>query len=106
MLNPPQTRPTLLLKIRDAQDHQAWESFVIIYAPLIHGFCMKRGLQDADAADVAQEVLKAVALSIQRFEYEPARGKFRNWLLTVTRNNYNNFLCGKQRRPETPGGTT
>lgn len=93
------TRPSLLLQIRDASDNKAWEDFVRIYTPLIYGFCRQRHLQEADAADVAQEVLKAVARAVQTFDYDSARGKFRSWLLTVTRSKLNNFLLSRQRHP-------
>lgn len=106
MSSPAPTRPSLLLQIRDRRDERAWEDFVGIYAPLIHGFCRQRGLQDSDAADVAQEVLRAVAQSVDRFEYDPARGKFRSWLLTITRNKFNNFLASQMNRPGLAAGTT
>jgi RNA polymerase sigma-70 factor (ECF subfamily) len=94
------TRPSLLLLLRDAQNAQAWEQFVDIYAPLVHGFCRRRGLQEADAADVAQETMTAVAQAIRKFEYDPGKGKFRNWLLTVVRSKFNNFVAHQRRQPE------
>ena len=44
--------------MRDTSDHIAWQEFVDIYAPLIHAYGLRRGLQDADAADVAQQVIR------------------------------------------------
>ena len=86
------TRPSLLLRIRDAQDTDAWQTFMSIYAPLIYRYCRGRGLQDADAADVTQEVLAKVARSVQTFTYQPERGRFRDWLGTVTRHRIFRFL--------------
>ena len=100
------TRPSLLLRIRDSENQEAWRQFVEIYTPLIYGFCRGRGLRDADAADVAQESMRAVAQAIGRFEYDPQRGKFRNWLLTVVRSKFQNFLTQQQRQPELAGETT
>jgi RNA polymerase sigma factor (sigma-70 family) len=100
------TRPSLLVGLRDAENKEAWADFVRIYSRIIYGFCVQRGLQEADAADVTQEVLKTVARTIQRFEYDPSRGKFRSWLMTVTRSKFNNFLGSKQRRNEVSGGTS
>jgi RNA polymerase sigma factor (sigma-70 family) len=77
------TSPSLLVRIRDAQDVASWRTFVDLYAPLIYRYCRRRGLQDADAADVGQEVLLQVARSIRTFEYQPERGRFRDWLGTV-----------------------
>jgi RNA polymerase sigma factor (sigma-70 family) len=79
------TRLSLLLRIRDAANAEAWTRFVQIYAPMIHRFGIRRGLQDADAADLTQDVLRAVSHSIEQFEYDPAKGKFRCWLLTIAR---------------------
>jgi RNA polymerase sigma-70 factor (ECF subfamily) len=79
------TPPSLLVRMRNAHDAESWRMFVNTYAPLVHGYCRKRGLQDADAADVTQEVLAQVARSIRAFEYDPARGRFRDWLQVVVR---------------------
>ena len=65
------TRPSLLIRIRNAGDREAWQQFVDLYAPLIYGLARKRGLQDADAADVTQEVFRAVANRIAARSGEP-----------------------------------
>ena len=100
------TQPSLLIELRDVQNHAAWEKFVDLYTPLIFQFCRKRGLQDADAADIAQDVMKSIGSAIQRFEYDPSRGGFRNWLFTIVRNKVNNFFTRQQRTPQAHGGTT
>jgi RNA polymerase sigma-70 factor (ECF subfamily) len=103
-LDSEKTRPSLLVRIRDAQDDQSWRTFVELYAPLIYRYCRLRGLQDADSADVGQEVLAQVAQSIRRFEYQPERGRFRDWLGTVTRNKVVRFLEGQGRPARGVGG--
>lgn len=80
----PSTRVTLILRIRDPRDAGAWRTFVDLYTPLIYSFCLRRGLQEADCRDVLQNVLGRVHRQISTFEYDPARGLFRNWLLTLT----------------------
>jgi len=95
------TRPSLLARIKDTGDRRAWAEFVDIYAPLIHGYALKRGLQDADAADLTQEVLGAVARSAARLDYDPARGTFRGWLFRVVRNELADL--GAARRRHRPG---
>jgi RNA polymerase sigma factor (sigma-70 family) len=92
------TRASLLIRIRDPQDKEAWRQFVALYAPVIYGFARQRGLQDADAADLMQEVLRAVAGSAGRLNYDASRGTFRGWLYTVTRNKLYNFLDGRKRQ--------
>src|ERR1700730_18554791 len=78
----PPTRASLLLRLRDPQDEAAWKQFVDLYAPLVYGYARKQGLQDADAADLSQDVLGAVAGPVGRLDYDPQRGAFRNWLFT------------------------
>lgn len=69
-------------------------------------FCCRQGLQEADAADVSQEVMRAVVRAMETFECDPQRGKFRNWLLTVVRSKMNNLLARRQRQPEPSGQST
>jgi RNA polymerase sigma-70 factor, ECF subfamily len=80
----PATRPSLLIRIREAGNHEAWSLFVRIYTPLIHRYCCRRGMQEADACDVTQNVLRRVATQIRKFEYDSAVGRFRGWLATLT----------------------
>ena len=93
----PATRPSLLVRIRDAGDGQAWSQFVEIYGPLVYGFARKHGLQDADAADLTQDILGAVAGAVGRLDYDPRRGSFRGWLFTVVRNRLRDFLARPRR---------
>jgi RNA polymerase sigma factor (sigma-70 family) len=92
------TRPSLLLRLRDPRDGKAWQQFVELYASLVYRFVRRRGLQDADAADLTQDVLQAIALVIGQWRYDPIRGTFRGWLYTVTRNQLTRFLHRRQRR--------
>ncbi len=98
MATGPVTRPSLLVRIRDLADQKAWEQFVELYARLVYGFARKRGLQEADASDLTQEVLRAVAAAATRLEYDPGLGSFRAWLYTVTCNKFR----GRSKR--SPGG--
>ena len=99
------TRLSLLVRLRDARDDEAWTQFVEIYAPLVFGFARKHGLQDADAADLTQDVLQAVSGGIRRLDYDPRRGSFRGWLFTVVRNKLRNFLAAQKRPGRVTGDT-
>jgi RNA polymerase sigma factor (sigma-70 family) len=97
------TRPSLLVRIRDPRDAESWKLFVELYTPRVVGYCRLRGLQDADAADVTQEVMALLARSMHAFQYSPERGRFRDWLGTVTRNQVNRFWT-RQRAGGAPAG--
>jgi RNA polymerase sigma factor (sigma-70 family) len=99
----PATRASLLVRLRDVADGDAWREFTRLYAPVIYGFARKRGLQDADAADLMQDVLRSVSGAMNRLEYDPVRGTFRGWLFTVTRNKVFNFLDGRKRHVQASG---
>lgn len=103
MAEPPLTRVTLLARIRDGRDADAWREFVQLYGPVVYRFARNRGLQDADAADLMQDVLRSVARNAHRMEYDPKRGTFRGWLYTVTRNKIYNFLTAQRHRPRGTG---
>jgi RNA polymerase sigma-70 factor (ECF subfamily) len=105
MADSPSTRPSLLVRIRNAQDRHAWAEFVDLYAPLVYGFARKHGLQDADAADLTQEVLRAVSQAAAGLDYDPRRGSFRGWLFTIVRNKLRNFLAGRKRQAQGTGDT-
>jgi RNA polymerase sigma-70 factor (ECF subfamily) len=87
----PPTSPSLVARLRDRQDHATWAAFVELYAPVVFAFTRKRGLQDADAADLTQDVLRSIVGAITRFEYSRARGGFRAWLFHITRNHLRSF---------------
>jgi RNA polymerase sigma-70 factor (ECF subfamily) len=100
------TRPSLLIRLRNPQDHEAWQHFVELYAPLVYQFARKRGLQDADAADLTQIVLQAVMGAIKRLDYDPKRGSFRGWLFSVVRHQLQKLRAGQRRSPQGTGDTS
>ena len=99
----PLTRASLLVQIRDGDNQDAWQEFMHLYGPVVYGFARKRGLQDADAADLMQDVMRSVSTSIGRLEYDRSQGTFRGWLFTITRNKIFNFLSARRIRPQGSG---
>lgn len=79
------TRASLLLRLRDQADAEAWSQFVEIYSPLIFGFARRCHMQESDAADLVQDVMCEVAKSIAKFDYDPKLGRFRSWLYKVAK---------------------
>jgi RNA polymerase sigma-70 factor (ECF subfamily) len=103
MIQSESTRASLLVRIRDLRDREAWTQFVEIYAPLVHQMARRSGLQDADASDLTQDVLRSVARSAERLDYDPHKGTFRGWLYTVTRNALCRFFEAQRRLPRGSG---
>ncbi len=103
MTDSPATRQSLLVRLKDTRDEQAWAEFVAIYAPLVDRLARARGLQAADAADLAQEVFRAVAGAIDRYDPDPAKGSFRGWLFRIARNLMINLLAAQRIRPRATG---
>ena len=89
------TRPSLLVRVRDAADGDAWKLFSNTYRPIVYQFVRKKGLQAADADDLTQQVMEQVARSIRTFQYDPERGRFRDWLYRITRRQLSRFFKGR-----------
>jgi RNA polymerase sigma-70 factor, ECF subfamily len=79
------TSLSLLERVR-ARDRAAWERLAGLYGPMVYGWCLRAGLQPADAADVGQEVFAAVARGIDGFRRDREGDTFRGWLYVITRN--------------------
>ena len=92
MPQPPETRQSLIQRLPDAADIDAWDRFVEIYEPLLFRLARAKGLQAADAEDFVQEVLTAVSKAIGRWVADENRGKFRVWLFRIAQNLAANFL--------------
>jgi RNA polymerase sigma factor (sigma-70 family) len=99
----PSTHPSLLLRLRDPADEGAWFEFIEIYGPVVRRLASRRGLQEADAEDLAQDVFRAVARAIERYDPDPDRGSFRGWLSKIARNLIINLLAARRRQPQGTG---
>lgn len=101
----PTTRISLLMRLRDTDNQDAWVDFVSVYRPVIYRFARQRGLQEADAQDLAQSVLAAVADRIPQWEPDDDRARFRTWLRRVAMNQ--TITMYRRRKPDAArGGTT
>lgn len=101
----PDTRNSLLLRLRDPHDAAAWDEFVSIYRPVIVRLAYSRGLQEADAEDLAQQVLVSISKKISEWQVDPNRARFRTWLNQVTRNAAVNAVT-RRRADRGIGGTS
>ena len=77
------TSASLLVRLRDVGNEDAWDDFYRLYSPLILSFACRRGCTPDDAADVLQETMVRLLRTFPGFSYEPALGSFRSFLLKV-----------------------
>jgi RNA polymerase sigma-70 factor (ECF subfamily) len=89
------TRPSLLERLRDAADVMAWNDFFACYWPVVFSYARHRGCSEHTAEEIVQEVLLKVFEKREVFRYDPAQGRFRNWLHRIV----NNQVAEHRRRP-------
>ncbi|QJW96607.1 RNA polymerase sigma factor [Frigoriglobus tundricola] len=100
------TRVTLLHRLnQDPNDQLSWAEFVRVYGPTIRVWLMHWGLQDADAQDVAQNVLLRLTAKLPQFQYDPNKS-FRGWLKTLTHHAWHDFVTEAGRRTRGSGDTS
>lgn len=100
----PATRQSLIVKLRDPADSGAWSEFVALYEPLVYRLARRKGLQDADAKDLCQDVFRAVTGAVER--WDPDKGSFRGWISQIARNLLINFLTRGAQRFRGSGATS
>jgi len=91
------TSASLLERLRNPMDEEAWARFVRLYTPLLFYWGRKCGLQGEDVADLVQEVFAALLRKMPEFSYDRHKS-FRAWLRTVTLNQWRGRLRGRQTR--------
>lgn len=96
---------TSLLHQVQRHDQQAWHRLVNLYAPLVYSWCRRWGVPTDDAPDVVQDVFRAVAGGIARFERYKPQHTFRGWLWTIARHAAIRYAARHSNRPRGQGGT-
>lgn len=79
------TRKSLLTRLKNWDDQEGWREFFEIYWRLIYSVALKAGFNDAEAQDVVQDTMIAVAKKMRGFKYDPRIGSFKSWLLLNVR---------------------
>lgn len=96
------TRQSLLLRLRNSDEkaewNSAWERFYRLYIPLVHGWCRRRGLSEADAEEIGSAVMAILGSRMTSFDYDPSH-RFRGWLKTVVENEIKGYFSRRKRKP-------
>ena len=100
----PDTSETLILRTKDPADAEAWSVFLAIYRPVVFRLACSRGLQDADADDLAQRVFASIADAIGRWEPSPDSPPFRAWLYRIASNEITKVVS--RLKPDRGAGTS
>jgi RNA polymerase sigma factor (sigma-70 family) len=96
-LSDSKTSLSLMATLRQSpKDAEAWDRFVRRYRPKIYGWCRAWGLQEADAEDVAQDVISKLTQKMADFRYDQSRS-FRAWLKTITQHALSDLIASRSR---------
>jgi RNA polymerase sigma factor (sigma-70 family) len=96
------TRDSLIARLRDLDDSESWTDFHRTYARVVRGLARKRGLTEAEAEEVAQDVFKRIAETIHEFERTTRSGSFRRWLYQLARWRSDDKIRERGRIPVEP----
>ena len=102
----PDTRHSLLLRLAEPSDTAAWLEFLETYEGAVLRYCRSRGLQEADARDVVQQVLLAVHNAMDSWQSTGRVGSFRTWLIRTAHNICLKTLRAQSRGDRGIGGTS
>ena len=99
-----ETRASLIARLPDSGDAEAWEKFESLYSPVVFRVARSHGIQPVDADNLVQEVLLSVSQSIEAWLGREDRGRFRPWLLRVAKNASIDLISQRTQRPIGIGG--
>ena len=97
------TSQSLLQRLHDRADHQAWQRLLAVYEPWLRGWLSRHKLQSADVEDVLQAVLMVVSEKLPEFVHTGQPGAFRAWLRTILTLRVRHFLRGQRNRQAVQG---
>jgi RNA polymerase sigma factor (sigma-70 family) len=102
-MHPATTSSSLLLRVRDHADAEAWTRLVSLYTPLLRDWLRRHAVPTHDQDDLVQDVLHAVAQEMPSFTYDREKGGFRAWLRTVLVHRLRNYWRQRRSRPVATG---
>ena len=104
-MSPLETRLSLIVKLKNQRSEAAWRDFVVTYELFLHQLARRQGVPEQHIPDVTQQVLLAIAKSIEQWESDGTDASFRRWLTTVARNVAIRFMSRERKQIGAVGGT-
>ena len=104
-MQPPETRPSLIIKLKDQRNATAWTEFVCAYEPFLLQLVQRQGTPLRHVPDATQQLLIAIARSVEGWQDDGETASFRRWLSRVARNVVIKFMTRERRQPVAEGGS-
>jgi RNA polymerase sigma factor (sigma-70 family) len=98
------TRPSIMVRIQDPNDQEAWNEFHELYGPMICGWLKRQGVRDHDAEDIKQEVMQIAMVQLRGFDHSGRTGALRCWLRTTVQHQLQRFWRKRAKQPQGWGG--
>ena len=104
-MRPPETRHSLIVRLKDQRNNLAWTEFLCAYEPFLLRLVRKQGTPERHVADVSQQLLIAIAKSVEGWEPDGKSASFRRWLGCVARNVAIKFMMRERKQITGQGGS-
>jgi RNA polymerase sigma factor (sigma-70 family) len=93
----PQTRRSLLSRLKREGDNDSWQELFDTYWKLVYSVCLRAGLKNEEAQEVVQETFVSLSKSLGNFKYDRNRCTFRTWLCRIVQHRIINFIRDNRR---------
>jgi RNA polymerase sigma-70 factor (ECF subfamily) len=104
-MRPPETRHSLIVRLKDQRNNLAWTEFLCAYEPFLMRLVRKQGTPERHVADVSQQLLIAIAKSVEGWTPDGKNASFRRWLGCVARNVVIKFMMRERKQITGQGGS-
>jgi RNA polymerase sigma factor (sigma-70 family) len=84
---------------RQPGDQPSWRRLTELYTPLIRRWLLRHKTPEADADDLAQEVLLVLSRELGEFDHNGRTGAFRHWVRSVTANRLRAYWRARRSGP-------
>ncbi|MBX3389132.1 MAG: RNA polymerase sigma factor [Phycisphaeraceae bacterium] len=96
----------LLEQLKSEGNQEAWQRVDERFRGIVFGAARRVGLDEADAADVAQETMVQCLRDFRAGGYDRARGRLSGWIIAIAHNRISDVLRRKQRANQDVGDTS